>query len=171
MILYYVHDLIFGFLPNLSVQQEFDIESASPFLIKRIDEHVYLRFTKKHSTFWTTSTHLEISSFEKGKSTIHGVFGPSPTLWTFFMFIHFVIGTLFLILGALAYSKYSLNQPITPLLIGMACLVLLWIGLYVFGRLGKAKGKPQMQQLRQYADTLFIQIQKKVRRIDDAQQH
>ncbi len=143
------------------LQSAFDIEARHPFLLKRIDEHIYIRFKKEATTFWSPQLHLEISSFEKGKSNVHGVFGPNPTLWTFFMFLHFGVATLFIILGIFAYSKHSLGHNITPWLLGMFFLVVVWFALYAFGRIGKAKGKPQMQQLKKYADELFIAIQKK----------
>ncbi len=138
----------------------FDIQAKDPFLLKRIDEHIYIRFKKEATNFWSPQLHLEISSFSKGKSTIHGVFGPNPTLWTFFMFLHFGVATSFVILGIFAYSKHSLGHNTTPWLIGMGFLVFIWFAFYAFGRLGKAKGKPQMEQLRRYADELFIAIQK-----------
>jgi len=142
------------------LKSAFDIKPKGPFLLKRIDEHIYISFNKKETTFWSPQLHLEISSFSPGKSTIHGVFGPNPSLWTFFMFLHFGVATLFLTLGVFAYSKYSLGHQITPWLVAMGFLVLLWFTLYAFGRLGKAKGQPQMQQLKSYADELFIKIQK-----------
>ncbi len=138
----------------------FDVKPKDPFLLNRIDEHIYIRFKKEATNFWSPQLHLEISSFSKGKSTIHGVFGPNPTLWTFFMFLHFGVATLFVILGIFAYSKHSLGHNITPWLIGMGFLIVVWFAFYAFGRLGKAKGKPQMEQLRRYADELFIAIQK-----------
>ena len=143
------------------LQKAFDVTADDPFLLKRIDEHIYIRFKKKHTNFWTPQLHLEISSFSKGKSTIHGVFGPNPTLWTFFMFLHFGVATVFIILGIFAYSKHSLGHNVGLLLGIMGFLVLIWFTLYAFGRLGKAKGKPQMEQLRRYADKLFVEIQKK----------
>lgn len=139
----------------------FDIQPKDPFLLKRIDEHIYLRFKKEETHFWSPQLHLEISSFSPGKSTVHGVFGPNPTLWTFFMFLHFGVLTLFLILGIFAYSKFSLGHDITLWLVGIGFLVLIWFILYAFGRWGKKKGNPQMNELRRYADELFVSIQKK----------
>lgn len=143
------------------LKKAFDIKPKEPFLLRRIDEHVYIRFKKEKTNFWSPQLHLTISSFSEGKSSIHGVFGPNPTLWTFFMFLHFGVATLFIILGVYAYSKYALGHNISLLLVGMLFLVFIWFGFYAFGRLGKAKGKPQMKALRQYADELFIAIQKK----------
>ena len=130
-----------------SLKKNFDRTSEPPFVLKRLDEHIYLRFQKEHTNFWSPQLHLELTSFEKNKSTIHGVFGPNPTLWTFFMFLHFGIGTLFVILGIFAYSKYSLGDDITLWLVGMFFLVVLWFALYALGRFGKSQGKGQMKQL------------------------
>ncbi|MEX0313811.1 MAG: GTP-binding protein [Allomuricauda sp.] len=133
----------------------FDNSSKDPFLVKRLDEHIYIRFKKKETTFWTPQLQLELTSFEKGISKIHGVFGPNPTLWTFFMFLHFGVGTLFLILLAFAYSNYSLGKDIKLWIAGMVFLVIIWFALYAFGRMGKAKGKPQMEQLKIYLKELI----------------
>jgi hypothetical protein len=118
------------------------------FLINRLDEHVFIKFRKADTNFWTPQLHLELSTYEEGVSNIRGVFGPNPTLWTFFMFLHFGVGTLFVILGIFAYSNHSLGKDITFLMVGMFFLVLLWFALYAFGRLGKSKGEGQMEQLK-----------------------
>nr|WP_299346421.1 GTP-binding protein [Allomuricauda sp.] len=143
-----------------SLKTTFDIVAKNPFSLKRLDEHVYLRFEKSHTDFWSPQLHLEMTSFEKNESTIHGVFGPNPTLWTFFIFLHFGIGTLFVILAVFAYSNYSLGHDITIWMVGMVFLVVIWFALYAFGRLGKSKGKPQMRQLRDYLDELIQDVPK-----------
>lgn len=143
-----------------SLKTTFDIVAKNPFSLKRLDEHVYLRFEKSQTDFWSPQLHLEMTSFKKNESTIHGVFGPNPTLWTFFIFLHFGIGTLFVILGIFAYSNYSLGHDVTIWMAGMVFLVVLWFTLYAFGRLGKAKGKPQMKQLKAYLDELIQDVPK-----------
>lgn len=137
------------------IKAVFDHQAQDPFLIRRLDEHIYIRFKKSETTFWSPQLHLELTSFEQGTSKIHGVFGPNPTLWTFFMFLHFGVGTLFIILAVFAYSNYSLGHDITFWMVGMVFLVLIWFSLYAFGRLGKSKGKPQMEQLKSYVRELI----------------
>lgn len=143
------------------LQEAFDQSPKGKFSIKRLDEHVYIRFKKAETDFWSPQLHIELTSFEKGVSTLHGVFGPNPTLWTFFMFLHFGVGTLFVILGIFAYSKYSLGNDITFWLVGMVFLVIIWFALYAFGRMGKAKGRPQMNQLKAFLDELLANFQQK----------
>ncbi|MCL6273685.1 GTP-binding protein [Muricauda sp. 2012CJ35-5] len=142
------------------LKRAFDQSAPHPFQLKRLDEHVYIRFKKSETNFWTPQVHMELTSFEDGISKIHGVFGPNPTLWTFFMFLHFGVGTLFIILGVFAYSNYSLGHDITFWLVGMSFLVLIWFSLYAFGRLGKSKGGPQMEQLKTYIRQLIAELKR-----------
>ncbi|TVZ14705.1 GTP-binding protein [Maribacter sp. MAR_2009_72] len=117
-----------------------------PFVIKRLDEHVFIRFNNLNNHFWSPQLHLEIVD-EENTCKLYGVFGPNPTLWTFFMFIHFVIAILFIVMGIWAYSSASLGKNYHIQLGGMVILILLWTVLYFLGRAGKKKGKPQMLQL------------------------
>lgn len=132
------------------LKQVFDDLKGNGFMVHRLDEHIYIKFKKADTTFWTPQLHLELSSYEEGVSNIRGVFGPNPTLWTFFMFLHFGVGTLFIILGIFAYSNHSLGKDITFMVVGMFFLFVLWFALYAFGRLGKSKGEGQMNQLKQF---------------------
>lgn len=137
---------------ELSTQKDILLETFEgsvqpPFVIKRLDNHVFIRFNADHSHFWSPQLQLEIEDMEGEKSKVYGLFGPNPTLWTFFMFLHFGIATLFTILGIWAYSRASLDKPYGLHLSLMAFMVVLWFVLYAFGRAGKHRGKPQMQEL------------------------
>jgi hypothetical protein len=141
---------------NEKVLTDFENSSHNFILIKRIDEHVFLKFKPKKNHFWSPQLHLEIAPQETKKtSTIYGVFGPNPALWTFFMFLHFGIATLFIALSIWAYSSFVLNKPYGLKVILMLLMIILWISFYIFGRIGKRKGKPQMQELFDYMKTII----------------
>lgn len=125
----------------------FEKSEANPFLVKRLDEHIFIKFKKDQNHFWSPQLHLEIDGLENHKCRIYGVFGPNPILWTFFMFLHFGVATLFIILVIWAYSSATLNKPYSLQLWLIGFMVVLWFVLYFFGRMGKHKGKPQMHQL------------------------
>ncbi len=133
--------------PKEEVLSAFEKSERKPFLIKRLDEHIFIKFNKKNNQFWSPQLHLEIDSIDDGNCRLYGIFGPNPALWTFFMFLHFGVATLFIILGIWAYSSASLDKPYGIQLGGMVFLVLIWFVLYVFGRMGKKKGRPQMEEL------------------------
>lgn len=130
--------------------QSFEKSQVEPFLVKRLDEHVFIKFNQKHNHFWSPQLHLEIDAVDENNSKLYGVFGPNPTLWTFFMFLHFGVATVFIILGIWAYSSAALDKPYGLKLGVMGFLTVVWFILYFFGRAGKQKGKPQMQELYQF---------------------
>lgn len=125
------------------------IEAAGkkPFVIKRLDDHIFIKFNTAEQHFWSPQLQLEILDEPKGSCRIYGLYGPNPTLWTLFMFLHFGVATIFIILGIWAYSSASLGRPYGMLVGVMGAMVILWFVLYGFGRAGKAKGRPQMKQL------------------------
>ncbi len=129
------------------ILHSFEETELKPFLVNRLDEHIFIKFNKEHLHFWSPQLHLEIIETENNKCKVFGVFGPNPTLWTFFMFLHFGIATLFVIIGIWAYSSASLNKPYGIQITAMVFMVVIWFVLYFFGRAGKRKGRPQMNQL------------------------
>ena len=60
--------------------------------------------------FWSPTLSLEIRTGEDGATALHGLFGPHPAVWTFFMFVHFASVTGALIGVALAWSQWSLDE-------------------------------------------------------------
>lgn len=124
----------------------FDNGDQAPFIIRKIDDHIFIRFNQKQNHFWSPQLQLEINEENDG-CVVYGLFGPNPTLWTFFMFLHFGVATIFIILGVWAYSSAALDRSYGIQITLMVFMVLLWFVLYAFGRYGKRKGKPQMQAL------------------------
>ncbi len=128
----------------------FEGKVEKPFLVKRLDDHIFIKFNKKEAHFWSPQLHLEINELDENSSRLYGLFGPNPTLWTFFMFLHFGVATFFIIFGIWAYSSAALDRPYGVQVGAMVFMVILWFTLYAFGRAGKRKGKPQMNQLYNY---------------------
>ena len=67
-----------------------------------------------------------------------------------FMFFHFIVAGLFIAFGIWTYTNISLgNSYAIPLFLNLF-MVIIWALLYVAGRLGKAKGKPEMYTLHNF---------------------
>jgi len=60
------------------LEQVFDGVHADNFLVKRLDEHIFIKFKKAETNFWPPQLHLELSSYEKGISNIRGGIWPQP---------------------------------------------------------------------------------------------
>jgi len=124
--------------------------SQKDFVVSRVDDHVFIRLPKNKQHFWSPELHLEINEIDEASSRLHGLFGPKPSVWTMFMFFHFVVAGLFIAFGIWAYSNWTLKTDFTLQLVFTIFMVILWVGLYVGGRLGKATGKDQMHELFQF---------------------
>ena len=139
-----------------TILKSFENIDQPPFVVKRMDDHVFLKFNKEHVHFWSPQLHLEINDIEEGSgSKLYGLFGPNPTLWSFFMFLHFGVATLFIGLGIWAYSSASLGRSYGLQVALMIFMVLLWFVLYAFGRAGRSKGKPQMRELHNFMNQIL----------------
>jgi len=125
------------------------------FIITRVDDHVYIKIPKEKQHFWSPQLHLEIMEVDENSSTLFGLFGPNPTVWTLFMFLHFLVAGLFFAFGIWSYTNQSLGNPYAIQLFLTLLMVVLWFALYFGGRLGKATGKNEMYALHQFMnDTL-----------------
>jgi hypothetical protein len=129
------------------VLTSFEKNKKSPFLVKRIDDHLFIKFEQGLRTFWSPELHLELHDEDNSSCRIDGLFGPNPTLWTFFMFLHFGVATVFIVIGIWAYSNWTLDKPYGLQTGILVLLVVVWALLYAFGRTGRKKGEPQMKEL------------------------
>ncbi|MEM0519117.1 MULTISPECIES: GTP-binding protein [Aequorivita] len=122
----------------------------SKFTISCVDDHIFLKLPKKQQHFWSPQLHLEIIEKDEESCSLHGFFGPNPTVWTMFMFFHVAVGILFMVNLTWLYSNYNLGNSIGLQISISVILILTWIVLYVAGRLGKKKGKPGMRELYEF---------------------
>ncbi|MCB0462521.1 MAG: GTP-binding protein [Flavobacteriaceae bacterium] len=131
-------------------------KTQSEFIVSRVDDHVFIRIPKHKQHFWSPQLHLEINKNEAdNSSTIYGLFGPNPTIWTMFMFFHFVVIGLFFGFGVWAYTNWSLGNDYTIQLFISLFMIVIWFALYFGGSLGKKSGMAEMHLLHHFMrDTL-----------------
>ncbi len=123
---------------------------TSEFVITRLDDHVFIKFPKSKQHFWSPQLHLEINEVDENTSLLHGLFGPNPTVWTLFMFFHFIVAGLFIAFGIWAYTNWSLNTSYAIQTSLMLLMVVIWIALYFAGSIGKASSKNEMHELNNF---------------------
>ncbi|ADY28540.1 hypothetical protein [Cellulophaga lytica] len=134
-------------LSSSSILNEFEQATSNSINCQRLDMHLYLKIKPKNIHFWSPQLHLEVENINKDNCKIYGVFGPNPSLWTFFMFIHFSVAIAFLVFAVWGYTNWSLNKSYFLQLTSVFFMAVIWVSLYIFGRIGKQKGKPQMKEL------------------------
>lgn len=141
--------------PNTILLEQFENskQKQKEIIITRLDDHVFLKFPKREQHFWSPQLHLEIIEKDESHTIIHGLFGPNPTVWTMFMFLHFVVAGFFIAFGIWTYSNWSLDNDYAIQLSVVLFMVVLWFILYFAGRIGRAKGKPEMRRLYHFMKT------------------
>src|SRR5690606_34275508 len=122
-------------------------KSQNKFVVSCVDDHIFIELPNSQQDFWSPQLPLEISEASENKSSLHGFFGPNPTVSTMFMCLHVAVGIFFMVNATWLYSNYNLGNPILFPIIIAAILILLWVLLYVAGRVGKKKGKAGMREL------------------------
>lgn len=131
-----------------------DFENAkttqSDFVVTRVDDHVFIKFPKNKRTFWSPQLHLEINKVDENSSKLRGLFGPSPTVWTLFMFLHFLVAGLFIAFAIWTYTNISLKQSYMVQASVTLLMVLIWVTLYFAGSIGKASGTKDMRLLNNF---------------------
>jgi len=125
-------------------------EAQVDFVISRIDNHVFIRIPKNKQHFWSPQLHIEVDEVGEQLCELRGLFGPSPTVWTFFMFLHFLVACLFIGIGIWAYTNATLKNSYGIQLGLMIFMILVWFALYFGGRIGKATGKSEMIDLHDF---------------------
>ncbi len=142
------------FFQDLDVPSEKALEAfekigktCQDFKVSRVDHHIFIRIPKKDQHFWSPQLHLEIYDIDEKQPQLKGLFGPSPTVWTLFMFLHFVVATLFIGAVVWMYVNIRLDKPYLFPVITIFFLLIIWFVLYFSGRLGRQAGKREMKEL------------------------
>lgn len=143
--------------PNIDILERFEAlkTKLSDFTITRIDNHVFIKYPKKDQHFWSPQLHLEIDEVDANSSLLHGLFGPNPTVWTMFMFLHFMVAGFFIAFGIWAYTNWSLKSDFIVQVSLMLLMVIIWFVLYFAGRIGRDSSKKEMMQLHEVMKSII----------------
>lgn len=125
------------------------------YIISVVDDHVFIRFPKNKSHFWSPELHLEIQETANKKLYIKGLYGPKPTVWTMFMFLHFVVAGLFIASAIWLYTRHTLDKSLRMPIILIILMILVWVTLYILGRMGRKTGENQMRELHDFLNKIL----------------
>ncbi|MEL0644601.1 GTP-binding protein [Olleya sp. Ti.3.14] len=142
---------------HTSVLEAFEAKrlDQKQFIVSRVDDHVFIKLPKAQQQFWSPQLHLEINDLENNKSQLYGLFGPNPTVWTLFMFLHFLVAGLFIAFCIWAYSNYALKVDYQLQVWGLIGMIILWFLLYFSGRLSKTSNQKEMTALYTFMSSVL----------------
>ena len=130
--------------------RELKKKSETPYPIKILDHHIWLYIPLINRRIYSPHLHLQLESNQSNSTRVRALFGPHPTLWTMYIFFHFLVAISFLFLGVVGYSKFVLKEPYRGWLYGMFAMVVLWFFLYGIARLLRNMGLRQAKELFEF---------------------
>lgn len=110
-----------------------------------------------HNDFWKPYLSIRMETADN-KTEIRGIFGPSPAVWTFFMFLYFGLSVSFMVFITLYFVTKQIKSNDFPLAIyaAIASVILLLI-TYIATKIGQLKAKNEMIQLKKIIDEVMVQ--------------
>lgn len=131
------------------------LEVKDDYLIKISDHHLFFFITRTKRKFYSPHLHIELTENDDKTTNVRGLYGPDQTVWTFFMFLHFIIAGVFFIFSMIAYSDFTLKQSTTLDFSIMGLMVILWFALYFQARINRKKCQPQMHELENLMNNII----------------
>ncbi len=141
---------------------EKSLELKQHLLSGNINREAATFFVKtEHNDYWKPYLTLRTEK-EDDKTAIRGIFGPSSAVWTFFMFLYFIWGILWMVFFTLWFVGKQINSPDYEWGLPVSFVVLILILLtYLAAQYGQKKGKSEMEILRQFAIDSTLKYEKK----------
>lgn len=130
-------------------------EVKNDYRVKISDHHIFLFITLAKRKYYSPHLHLELEENEDKTTHVKGLFGPDQTVWTFFMFLHFFIASVFLVFMMMAYSHWTLKQSTSTDFVIMGLMVFFWFALYFQARVNRKKCQPQMHKLEELTNRIL----------------
>lgn len=115
-----------------------------------------------HNDYWkpTLSLRTETDS-DENKTLIRGVFGPSSAVWTFFMFLYFIFGILWMVFITIWFVEKQIKSSDFPWALTLSFIMLFGIlATYFAAKFGQKKANAEMQKLRQFAEESIRKFKK-----------
>jgi len=129
---------------------------------KIVDHHIVIDVPQNEEHFWSPQLHVILEK-ESDYTIVKGVLGPKPKVWTFFIFLHFIVALAFFVFFVISYSRWSLDQDYTFWMMMCLLMPVVWVALYFFGQLGKKFGYDQMVGLHD----VLLEALKNLKTIND----
>ena len=111
--------------------------------------HIIIDVAALEEHYWSPQLTVEVINEDK-KTIVKGLLSPKPKVWTFFMFLHFVVAVAFFVFLVMFYTQYALNQDYKFSMIMFIAMPVTWVALYLTGQFGKKLGYDQMVQLHNF---------------------
>lgn len=115
-----------------------------------------------YEQYWQPQLSLR-TEIEDDQTVIRGVFGPSSSVWTFFMFLYFLFSILWMTFFTMYYVENQIKSFEYPWALNASFVMLFCIAAtYAAARIGQIKAKDEMKKLRKFAEESTLHHEKKI---------
>lgn len=109
---------------------------------------ITLQLPLEEQHYWSPTLTVTLEEYEK-VTTIRGLYGPRPTVWTMFVFFYSIIGLATLVIGTVGLSYKMLDKP-TTILWWVPILAVIFLTLYLVAYFGQKLGHQQIEKLHTF---------------------
>lgn len=125
-------------------------------------ESATISVISKDNPFWKPTLSLRSETSENSTILIRGIFGPTAAVWTFFMFLYFVFGTLWMVAITLWFVGRQINSDDYTWGLTASFIILgLILSTYLAAQFGQKMARKEMNQLRDFAKEFISCLEKK----------
>ena len=107
--------------------------------------------------YW--SPHLSVTIEEhpdQEGSLLRGLYGPSPAVWTMFVFVYGIIALSIVITLVIGFANMSIDES-GAILWAVPLLVLAFASMYLVSSIGQKKGHDQIEDIHHYFESCIGQ--------------
>lgn len=118
----------------------------------------------EHQHYW--SPHLSVTVEEDEDdptiTLLKGLYGPSPAVWTMFVFFYAIIAVATVIIAVIGFASMSIGESYS-ILWALPVLIILFLSLYLTSYFGQLKGHSQIEIIDEFFMNVYEDINKKNR--------
>lgn len=119
---------------------------------KVVQHHVMISISAADRHYWSPQLALEIEADGDHQSLIRGLIGPSPNVWTKFVFLYFASGFAIVTASVITLSQWTLGKSMWGLWV-LAIALAVMVGTTFMGQAGKKIAQKQTSQLTSFFHT------------------
>jgi len=112
-----------------------------------VKHHIFLKILPEQRRFWTPQLDVELEETKDGQTLVRGLIGPSPSVWTKFIFLYACAGFMVLFGVITGVPQWILGKPMLGLAVSGLGLIF-GAGVYLVAQSGKRIGRMQTEVLR-----------------------
>lgn len=111
---------------------------------------------KEDRHYWSPhlTISLEPSENDQNQTSISGLYGPSPEVWTMFVFFYSIIGLALVIITVIGFANLSIGES-ASVLWSIPILILAFVSMFVVSYFGQKKGHAQVEGMYEFMESIL----------------